>query len=102
MFLNFEKYFGFFILDKKNVHFKKAWIFSRKIPICYHILKLASHYQKNNFQIVTINFNFIFWTLLDLSIIWQYLAIFSIAKIAKKAHVKKNNMILNDIWVYYI
>jgi hypothetical protein len=89
VFLNFEKYFGFFILDKKNVHFKKAWIFSRKILICYHILKLASRYKKNNFQIVTINFNFIFWTLLGLSIIWQYLAIFSIAKIARKNTRKK-------------
>ena len=55
---------------------------------CYHNQKLASHYQKNNFQNVTINLKSKIWTFLYLSILWQYLAMFSIAKIAKKCPKK--------------
>jgi len=55
---------------------------------CYHNQKLASHYQKNNFQNVTINLKSKIWTFLYLSILWQYLAIFSIAKIANKCPKK--------------
>jgi hypothetical protein len=46
-------------------------------------------YKSFIFSLLEILSIFIFRTLLGLSIIWQYLAIFSIAKIARKIHVKK-------------
>jgi hypothetical protein len=78
-----EKCFGFFKMDKKNVQILKARIFYAKSVNCDDKKILACHYKKNNFQFVTINFRFYIWTFLGLSMVWQCLAIFSIAKIAK-------------------
>jgi hypothetical protein len=72
-------------MDKKNVQKRKAWIFYGNSLDCEHILKLRCHRKKNNFHFVTIIFSLNFWTFLDLSMFWQYLAMFSIAKIAKIA-----------------
>ena len=51
-----EKYFNFFKMDKKNVQNFLAQIFYGKIVNCDDKKFLASHYKKNNSQIVTINF----------------------------------------------
>jgi len=51
-----EKCFNFFKMDKKNVQNKKAWIFYEKCVNCDDKKFLASHYKKNNFNFVTINF----------------------------------------------
>ena len=80
---DFEKCFGFFKMDKKNVQIWKVQIFYEKVVNCDDKKFLASGCQKNNFQIVTINFKIFLVKLWTLAIGWQYLAMFSIAKIAK-------------------
>ena len=75
-------------MDKKNVQILKAKIFYEKSATCEHFLKLWCGHKKNNFDFVTINFSLNFWTFFDLSMFWQYLAIFSIAKIAKNRRMK--------------
>jgi hypothetical protein len=56
----FEKCFGFFKMDKKNVQILKAQIFYEKVVNCDDKKNLASGCKKNNFQFVTINFLFLF------------------------------------------
>lgn len=83
-----EKCFDFFKMDKKNVQNFLAQIFYGKFVNCDDKKFLASRHKKNNYQFVTIIFSFKNWTFLDLSMFCQYLAMFSIAKIAKKSPEK--------------
>jgi hypothetical protein len=75
-------------MDKKNVQNKMSRIFYANSVDCEHILKLWCGRKKNNFYFVTINFGLKNRTFFNLAMFWQYLAIFSIAKIAKKFYQK--------------
>ena len=83
-----EKCFSFFKMDKKNVQILFSRIFYAKVVNCDDKKILASHNKKNNYKIVTIIFKFKNWTFLNLSMFCQYLAMISIAKIAKKYTMK--------------
>jgi len=77
-----EKCFSFFKMDKKNVQILFSRIFYAKVVNCDDKKKLTCGNKKNNLKFVTLIFKFKKWTFLNLSMFWQYLAMFSIAKIA--------------------